>query len=88
MKLLETKDAVSKRMDSELNTVGAENRTIHRQGDSIAERTDLQILYLLQFLDEFFWYIVAVEAPFITLESFEIRESVITVKKLYVGLHN
>lgn len=54
MKLLETKDAVSKRMDSELNTVGAENRTIHRQGDSIAERTDLKILYLLQFLDEFF----------------------------------
>lgn len=88
MKLLETKDAVSKRMDSELNTVGAENRTIHPQGDSIAERTDLQILYLLQFLDEFFWYIAVVEAPFITLESFKIRESVITGKKLYVGLHN
>lgn len=54
MKLLETKDAVSKRMDSELNMAGAENRTIHPQGDSIAERTGLQILYLLQFLDEFF----------------------------------
>lgn len=41
-------------MDSESNTISAENRTIHRQGDSIAGRTDLQILYLLQFLDEFF----------------------------------
>ena len=51
-------------------------------------KIDLRILYFSQLLDEFFWYIAAVEAPFITLESFKIREYVITDKKLCVGLHN